>query len=78
MKKTVTGLHVSILPDEIRAVLPTAHLSDHMSNCPLLWEGLQEGDNISNLICFSKNKNIIVSCFRTSLTTAATDFYEVF
>ncbi|KAM9362984.1 protein RRP5 homolog [Symphorus nematophorus] len=59
LKKSVNGLEVSILPDEIRAVLPTMHLSDHTSNCPLLWESLQEGDNISNLICFSKNKQNI-------------------
>uniref|UniRef100_A0A3Q4N724 Programmed cell death 11 n=1 Tax=Neolamprologus brichardi TaxID=32507 RepID=A0A3Q4N724_NEOBR len=35
----------------IHAVLPMSHLSDHMSNCPLLWESLQEGDIISKLIC---------------------------
>ncbi|XP_059206896.1 protein RRP5 homolog isoform X2 [Centropristis striata] len=56
LKKLISGLEVSILPEEIRAVLPTMHLSDHMSNCPLLWESLQEGDNISNLICVNKNK----------------------
>lgn len=61
LKKSVNGLEVAILPDEIRAILPTAHLSDHMSNCPLLWESLQEGDNISNLICINKNKQNIVS-----------------
>lgn len=62
LKKSVNGLEVAILPDEIRAVLPTMHLSDHMSNCPLLWESLREGDNVSNLVCFSKNKQNIVSC----------------
>uniref|UniRef100_A0A8C4IHY3 Protein RRP5 homolog n=1 Tax=Dicentrarchus labrax TaxID=13489 RepID=A0A8C4IHY3_DICLA len=59
LKKSLNGLEVAILPDEIRAVLPTMHLSDHMSNCPLLWESLQEGDNISNLICFNQNKQNI-------------------
>ncbi|XP_026158937.1 protein RRP5 homolog isoform X2 [Mastacembelus armatus] len=59
LKKSVNGLEVAILPDEIRAVLPTMHLSDHMSNCPLLWESLQEGDNIANLMCFNKNKQNI-------------------
>ncbi|XP_044047429.1 protein RRP5 homolog isoform X2 [Siniperca chuatsi] len=59
LKKSVNGLEVAILPDEIRAVLPTMHLSDHISNCPLLWENLQEGDNVSNLICFNKNKQNI-------------------
>ncbi|XP_030586460.1 protein RRP5 homolog isoform X2 [Archocentrus centrarchus] len=56
LKKSLNGLELVILPDEIRAVLPTVHLSDHVSNCPLLWESLQEGDIISNLICLSKNK----------------------
>ncbi|XP_042288547.1 protein RRP5 homolog isoform X2 [Thunnus maccoyii] len=59
LKKTLNGLEVSILPEEIRAVLPTVHLSDHMSNCPLLWESLREGDTISNLVCLNKNKQSI-------------------
>nr|XP_020451870.1 protein RRP5 homolog [Monopterus albus] len=59
LKKSVNNLEVTILPDEMRAVLPTVHLSDHTSNCPLLWESLQEGDNISNLVCFNKNKQNI-------------------
>lgn len=63
LKKLLNGLEVAILPNEIRAVLPTIHLSDHMSNCPLLWESLQEGDLISNLICLSRNKQKVVSCF---------------
>lgn len=63
LKKTVNSLEVAVLPDEIHAILPTVHLSDHMSNCPVLWEGLQEGDIISNLICYNKNKQIIVSLF---------------
>lgn len=67
LKKSVNALEVAILPDEIRATLPTMHLSDHMSNCPLLWEGLQEGDNISNLMCFSKTKQNVVSCHGVSV-----------
>lgn len=59
LKKSASGVEVAILPDEIRAVLPTVHLSDHMSNCTLLWEGLREGDHISNLVCFCKNKQNI-------------------
>ncbi|XP_047435563.1 protein RRP5 homolog isoform X2 [Mugil cephalus] len=58
LKKSVNGLDVAILPDEIRAVLPTVHLSDHISNCSMLWESLQEGDVISNLMCFNNNKQI--------------------
>uniref|UniRef100_A0A3Q3BFM7 Programmed cell death 11 n=1 Tax=Kryptolebias marmoratus TaxID=37003 RepID=A0A3Q3BFM7_KRYMA len=60
VKKLVNGLEVSILPDEICAVLPTVHFSDHVSNCPLLWDSLQEGDIISNLVCFNKNKQNIM------------------
>ncbi|TKS69125.1 Protein RRP5 -like protein NF-kappa-B-binding protein [Collichthys lucidus] len=56
LKKLLNGLEVAIFPDEFRAVLPTMHLSDHMSNCPLLWESLQEGDSVSNLICFNNTK----------------------
>ncbi|XP_035493857.2 protein RRP5 homolog [Scophthalmus maximus] len=59
LKKLINGLEVAILPDEARAILPTMHLSDLVSNCPLLWESLQEGDNISNLVCFSRNKQQI-------------------
>lgn len=64
-KKSVNGLEVSILPDNVLAVLPTMHLSDHTSNCPLLWESLQEGDNISSLVCCSRNKQNIVSFSQT-------------
>lgn len=59
LKKLVNGLEVAILPDEVHAVLPTMHLSDHMSNCPLLWESLREGDTISNLVCFNKSRHNI-------------------
>ncbi|KAM4603795.1 protein RRP5 homolog isoform 1-T2 [Polymixia lowei] len=59
LKKSVNCLEVAILPEEASALLPTMHLSDHMSNCPLLWEALQEGDVISDLVCISKNKQII-------------------
>ncbi|KAK2815754.1 hypothetical protein Q5P01_026221 [Channa striata] len=59
LKKSANGLEVAILPDDVRAILPTMHLSDHISNCPLLWEALKEGDIISNLICLNKNKQNI-------------------
>uniref|UniRef100_A0A4W5L3E2 Protein RRP5 homolog n=1 Tax=Hucho hucho TaxID=62062 RepID=A0A4W5L3E2_9TELE len=59
VSKVLTGLEVSILPEETTALLPMMHLSDHVSNCPLLWEGLQEGDIISNIVCLSKNKQNI-------------------
>ncbi|CAK6962864.1 protein RRP5 homolog [Scomber scombrus] len=56
LKKVLNGLEVAILPEEFRATLPTMHLSDHMSNCTMLWESMQEGDTISDLVCFNKNK----------------------
>lgn len=62
-KKHQTGLEVSILPEDMPALLPTTHLSDHVTNCPLLWAGLQEGDTISNAVCLSRNKQIIVSFY---------------
>lgn len=61
VSKVLTGLEVSILPEETTALLPMMHLSDHVSNCQLLWEGLQEGDIISNVVCLSKKKPNIVS-----------------
>lgn len=72
VKKVVNGLEVSILPDEVRAVLPTVHLSDHVSNCPLLWGSLQEGDIISNLVFFNKNKHNIVSFKKKKKKTCLT------
>ncbi|XP_038146651.1 protein RRP5 homolog [Cyprinodon tularosa] len=83
VKKTVNGLEIAVLPDEFRAVLPTVHLSDHTSNCVLLWESLKEGDTISNLVCFNKSKqNITVTkkpIVRWSLEEGAVakDFSEV-
>uniref|UniRef100_A0A8C7S7A4 Protein RRP5 homolog n=1 Tax=Oncorhynchus mykiss TaxID=8022 RepID=A0A8C7S7A4_ONCMY len=59
VSKFLTGLEVSILPEETTALLPMMHLSDHVSNCLLLWEGLQEGDIISNIVCLSKKKQTI-------------------
>uniref|UniRef100_A0A3B4VFG8 Protein RRP5 homolog n=1 Tax=Seriola dumerili TaxID=41447 RepID=A0A3B4VFG8_SERDU len=74
LKKLLFGLEVAILPDEIKAILPTMHLSDHMSNCPLLWESLQEGDNISNLISFSHFLNMKS---RSVEGVVAKDFSEI-
>ncbi|KAF4075156.1 hypothetical protein AMELA_G00231350 [Ameiurus melas] len=61
-KKSPAVIEVSILPEEMPALLPTVHLSDHVTNCPLLWAGIQEGDTISNAVCLSKRKqNITLS-----------------
>ncbi|CAL8388333.1 unnamed protein product [Arctogadus glacialis] len=57
--KSAVCLEVAILPEEVPALLPTMHLSDHVSNCALLWEALEEGDVISNLVCLSTSKESI-------------------
>ncbi|CAL8330288.1 unnamed protein product [Lota lota] len=59
VNKCAACLELAILPEEVPALLPTMHLSDHVSNCPLMWEALQEGDVITNLVCFSKGKESI-------------------
>ncbi|RXM27397.1 Protein RRP5-like [Acipenser ruthenus] len=83
VRKTVDGLDVSILPEAASAFLPMMHLSDHVSNCRLLWEGLGEDDIISNVMCLSKNKEHIVLCKKPIIKAAveegypAKDFSEV-
>ncbi|XP_076146093.1 protein RRP5 homolog [Alosa pseudoharengus] len=58
--KVPGGLNLAILPEEAPAHLPMMHLSDHASNCPLLWEALQEGDVISDAVCLSKTKQNVI------------------
>jgi len=67
VKKLAACLEVAVLPEGVPALLPTMHLSDHVSNCPLLWEALQEGDTISNLVCLSNSKDSIVSFFTRTI-----------
>ncbi|KAL6481580.1 hypothetical protein MHYP_G00096600 [Metynnis hypsauchen] len=70
LKKDLTGLQVSILPEEVPALLPIVHLSDHVTNWPLLWEGLQEGDKLSNTLCLSKSKQGIILTRKPLLVAA--------
>ncbi|XP_036412886.1 protein RRP5 homolog isoform X2 [Colossoma macropomum] len=70
LKKDLTGLQVSILPEEVPALLPMVHLSDHVTNWPLLWEGLQEGDTISNTVYLSKSKQGIILTKKPLLVAA--------
>ncbi|XP_051559208.1 protein RRP5 homolog [Myxocyprinus asiaticus] len=59
--KVPGGLEVSILPDNTPAFLPTGHLSDHVTNCSLLWAALEEGDIISDTVCLTnKDKEGII------------------
>ncbi|XP_058237174.1 protein RRP5 homolog isoform X2 [Hemibagrus wyckioides] len=69
-KKSQTGLEVSILPEETPALLPKGHLSDHVTNCSLLWAGLREGDTISNVVCLRRNKESIILSKKPSLVAA--------
>ncbi|KAM9792618.1 protein RRP5 homolog [Neosynchiropus ocellatus] len=83
LRKTLNGLEVAILPEEVPAFLPTSHLSDHVSNCLLLWENLQEGDVVSNLTCvFNNQKKITLTKKPTVIRSleegqAAKDFSEI-
>ncbi|TRY56198.1 hypothetical protein DNTS_002546 [Danionella cerebrum] len=56
IRKMQDGLEVSIIPDEVPAFIPTVHLSDHVTNCVPLWTAMEEGDDISNVMCLSNNK----------------------
>ncbi|KAL2086750.1 hypothetical protein ACEWY4_017809 [Coilia grayii] len=59
VSKAEDGLNVAIQPSEAPAFLPTMHLSDHASNCQLLWHALREGDLVSDAVCLSKAKQLI-------------------
>ncbi|KAJ8001870.1 hypothetical protein DPEC_G00173890 [Dallia pectoralis] len=84
LSKAHNGLEVSILPENITAFLPTMHLSDHVSNCPLLWEGIQEGDEISDVVCVSQSKNLLTLTKKPALKSSlaeggvvATEFSDI-
>ncbi|KAI7811133.1 protein RRP5 homolog [Triplophysa rosa] len=72
-RKVLDGLEVSVLPEEIPAFLPTVHLSDHVTNCLLLWDALEEGDNISDVVCLNKNKRGINLTKKPSLKACLED-----
>uniref|UniRef100_A0A6Q2XCD3 S1 motif domain-containing protein n=1 Tax=Esox lucius TaxID=8010 RepID=A0A6Q2XCD3_ESOLU len=73
-RKLPSGLEVSILPGNITAFLPTVHLSDHVSNCPLLWEGIQEGDIIPDIVCVSLNKKLITLTKKPAVKSSLEDW----
>ncbi|XP_066517483.1 protein RRP5 homolog isoform X2 [Hoplias malabaricus] len=83
LKKDLTGLKVSLLPEKVTALLPMVHLSDHVSNWPLLWEGLQEGDTVSDAMCLCQSKHTILLTKKPLLVEAleggdvATSFTEL-
>ena len=51
--KSAAGLEVVLLPSGTSAFIPTAHLSDHHDNWPVLLEMYDEGDVITDAICCS-------------------------
>ncbi|NXT27330.1 RRP5 protein, partial [Syrrhaptes paradoxus] len=64
LKKKDNGLEVSVLEGEgsVVAFIPTAHLSDFVVNCKLLWHCLQEGDVLPRVMCLSdKGEHVILS-----------------
>ncbi|NXN36661.1 RRP5 protein, partial [Rhinoptilus africanus] len=64
LKKKHNGLEVSILEDKGNVIgwIPTAHLSDFIVNCKLLWHCLQEGDVLPRVMCLSdKGEHITLS-----------------
>ncbi|XP_068113609.1 protein RRP5 homolog isoform X2 [Hyperolius riggenbachi] len=61
VSKTDTELDALILPQEKPAVLPKFHLSDHVTNCELLFRSLEEGDVLTGAMCLNsfKGKTIL-------------------
>ncbi|XP_078499820.1 protein RRP5 homolog isoform X1 [Lissotriton helveticus] len=73
VKKTDTGLEVSIVPEDVPAFLPTMHLSDHVTNCKMLWRWLQKGDYLPGLMCLSNVQGQITVCRKLSLISSYED-----
>ncbi|KAK2098932.1 Protein RRP5 [Saguinus oedipus] len=61
LEKTKDGLEVAVLPHNTRAFLPTSHLSDHVTNGPLLHHWLQAGDTLHRVLCLSQSEGHVVS-----------------
>ncbi|XP_067995560.1 protein RRP5 homolog [Melanerpes formicivorus] len=72
LKKKDNGLDVSILEDEGNAVawIPTAHLSDFIGTCKLLWHCLQEGDVLPRVMCLSDNGERIILSRKAAVISA--------
>lgn len=83
LAKAKDGLEVSILPELTAAFLPTTHLSDHVSNCPILAERLRVADVISGVMCWGRANNRIILCRKPALLAfveqgpVAKDFTEL-
>ncbi|XP_067858073.1 protein RRP5 homolog [Heptranchias perlo] len=71
LAKNENGLEVSIVPEGVPAFLPMMHLSDHVTNCRLLAERLQEGDAISSVMCLSQTRGQIILCRKAAVLASA-------
>uniref|UniRef100_A0A8D1N005 Protein RRP5 homolog n=1 Tax=Sus scrofa TaxID=9823 RepID=A0A8D1N005_PIG len=70
LDKTKDGLEVAVLPHNIRAFLPTPHLSDHVANSPLLYHWLQAGDILHRVLCLSETEGRVLLCRKPALVSA--------
>ncbi|OZJ03378.1 hypothetical protein BZG36_04497, partial [Bifiguratus adelaidae] len=60
-----TIVTLSLVPSQIRAILPTSHISDHVGvHVQHLFDSLKEGQELENLVVLDKNQeksNVLVS-----------------
>ncbi|KAI4551052.1 hypothetical protein MJT46_020156, partial [Ovis ammon polii x Ovis aries] len=70
LEKTKDGLKVAVLPHNIPGFLPTAHLSDHVTNGPLLYHWLQTGDTLHRVLCLSASEERVLLCRKPALVSA--------
>ncbi|XP_074238910.1 protein RRP5 homolog isoform X3 [Saimiri boliviensis] len=70
LEKTKDGLEVAVLPHNTCAFLPTSHLSDHVTNGPLLHHWLQAGDTLHRVLCLSQSEGHILLCRKPALVSA--------
>ncbi|KAM5141017.1 protein RRP5 homolog isoform 2-T2 [Mantella aurantiaca] len=81
--KTDTELNVLLLPEESPALLPKVHLSDHVTNCELLFQCLKEGDELTRVMCLNNSKGQTILTRKTALISfvekgsSVKDFSEV-
>ncbi|XP_057591488.1 protein RRP5 homolog isoform X2 [Hippopotamus amphibius kiboko] len=70
LEKTKDGLQVAVLPHNIPGFLPTPHLSDHVTNGPLLYHWLQAGDTLHRVLCLSESEEHVLLCRKPALVSA--------
>ncbi|XP_059955998.1 protein RRP5 homolog isoform X2 [Mesoplodon densirostris] len=70
LEKTKDGLQVAVLPHNVPGFLPTPHLSDHVTNGPLLHSWLQAGDTLHRVLCLSEGEGRVLLCRKPALVSA--------